>query len=131
MTALTPKQTALEFLSAIKDRDIKRVDAVLADDGVFWVIGDLPVVSGAHNKESFMAAINILFATMEGPPTINVEDITAEDDRVSITAKGDMLTKTGTSYCNTYHFLETVQDGKIIRHKEYFDTQLVAKAFGL
>jgi ketosteroid isomerase-like protein len=67
---------------------------------------------------------------MEGPVVINIQRITAEDDRVSLTGVGDMVTKTGKPYCNTYHFLATVRNGKLARTREYFDTELTARVFG-
>lgn len=118
------KTVALEFLTALKDRDIERLEALLAEDYDYWLIGDLPY-SGSLNKTKFLELVNSLCRLMEGPLTIDVDDITAEEDRVSITAKGNMVAVNGSPYINHYHFLFTIKDGKILKLREYLDAQKV------
>ncbi len=52
-----------------------------------------------------------------------LKEITAEEDRVSVLAESHGVRKsTGKKYNNHYHFLFTIENGKIIKTKEYFDT---------
>jgi ketosteroid isomerase-like protein len=43
------KEVALELFDALRDKDMTRMRNVFADDGEFWVIGEMPL-SGTHKK---------------------------------------------------------------------------------
>jgi ketosteroid isomerase-like protein len=63
------------------------------------------------------------------PIQLEYGEITAQDDRVSIVARGRTPLKIGGSYDNIYKWLFTFRDGKICNVKEFFDTLVVLKAF--
>jgi hypothetical protein len=50
--------------------------------------------------------------------------MTAEDDRVSVESETyGVITATGKVYNNTYHYLFTIRDSKIVSVREYMDTE--------
>ena len=57
--------------------------------------------------------------------------IIAEGDKVAAEAHMTATTATGAVYDNLYHFLFTVEDGRISRMKEYMDTHHAKVTFGL
>jgi uncharacterized protein len=52
----------------------------------------------------------------------------AEGDWVVIESRGDVITKTGQPYRNTYCYVCRLEDGKIRELTEYCDTDLLTKA---
>ena len=123
------KKVVVDFFGAISARDARRLSELMHANFQWWIIGTLPF-SGTKDGAAFKGAVQMLWDVIEGPVALHVDQLTAEDDRVALIAHGKMVTKTGMRYDNTYNLLLTVKDGKIIGGREYFDTQLVAKAFG-
>ena len=52
--------------------------------------------------------------------------VIAEDDLVVIESRGDVITRSGKPYRNTYCNLYRLEEGKVVEITEYCDTQLVA-----
>jgi ketosteroid isomerase-like protein len=52
----------------------------------------------------------------------------AEDDHVVIECRGDVTTKAGRSYRNTYCYVCRMEGGKVRELTEYCDTELLTKA---
>ncbi len=125
------KKIAADFMSAIERQDADGIADLLTDDGVYWIPG-LPSfqVAGLRNKqqtrEFFSGAKQILLPGFK----FAVKSVTAEDDRVSVEAKGDGTSISGKKYQTAYHFLFRMRDGKIAYVAEYIDTQHVAEVFG-
>ena len=123
------KKIAASFLEAIENGDIGAVDRLLADDGDFWVIGQ-HAIAGNKTKREFLPLVQNMIDIM-GNMKFHVEHVVAEGDKVAVAARGEMCTKTGVPYNNTYHFLLCVRDGKIQSSREYFDTELMIRVFDL
>lgn len=124
------KKIALEFFDALGRRDVARMDGLMHDDLQWWVIGE-DGFGGLKNKNELKAAIQMLWDAMAGDCTINFPVLTAEDDRVAMIGQGEMVTTGGVPYRNTYNFLVTIRDDKVFAGREYFDTKLVARVFGM
>ena len=69
-----------------------------------------------------------LFDQFATPYRARAERIIAEDDTVVVLAKGEVTTKTGKPYNNSYCFVIRLADGKMIELREYLDTELVSRA---
>jgi ketosteroid isomerase-like protein len=54
--------------------------------------------------------------------------VTAEEDRVAVAAEGRFGFAEG-DYCNTYHYLFTISDGRVIAGREYLDTVVATRFF--
>jgi ketosteroid isomerase-like protein len=72
----------------------------------------------------------LIFGAQSGPTRLNIREITAQDDRVSVVADGTMPLKSGGNYNQTYHWLFKFRGDKIIVILEYVDILEVWKAFG-
>jgi len=59
------------------------------------------------------------------PIHLHYVEISAQDDRVSVVARGGMPRTKGGSYDNVYHWLVTFLGSKICYIKEFFDTLVV------
>lgn len=129
MTLEANKKLVREFFDAIAAADFARMDRMMTDDATWWVAPST-IFSGLHTKKEFLALVPQLFEQAAGPFTFDLRDFTAEEDRVSMTAKGNMPTKSGKVYASDYHFLLYVRDGKIAAGKEYGDSVHIGNVFG-
>jgi ketosteroid isomerase-like protein len=86
--------------------------------------------SGTYTKKQFLQAVSELRGELTGPMTLQLRDVTAEDDRVSVTMEGNLPLKSGKAFKSHYHNLLWVRDGKVSAVKEYLDTYHVGEIFG-
>ena len=54
--------------------------------------------------------------------------IIADGEFVVVESRGNVTTKTGKPYCNTYCMIIRMRDGKMVELTEYLDTELVSSA---
>jgi ketosteroid isomerase-like protein len=118
-----------EYLGAIQASDGEKMASMLASDLQYWVSPGSDF-SGTHNKESILKLLPLIFGAQSGPTRLNIREITAQDDRVSVVADGTMPLKSGGNYNQTYHWLFKFRGDKIIVILEYVDILEVWKAFG-
>jgi ketosteroid isomerase-like protein len=116
------KAIATGFLKAIVAGDEAKVQDLIDPQAKWWVQG-----WGALDRQSFVTS---LLATIARSSTrkMDVMFVTAEDDRVAIAAEGEFVFDEG-AYRNTYHFLFTVANGKLVAGREYMDTAVAARFF--
>jgi ketosteroid isomerase-like protein len=69
-----------------------------------------------------------LFAQFATTYRAKATRLIAEDDWVVIESRGDVITKSGKPYRNTYCYVCRIDGGRIREVTEYCDTQLVANA---
>jgi uncharacterized protein len=125
------KQIACDFLQALAVHDAERGAPLLHEDLSYWTVGKphLFPYAGTRNKAEFVKYLGSpsIFA---GGSRMTPLVLTAEDDRVSMTAEAIGDTPDGRTYTNVYHYLFTFRDGKIVEVREYMDTQAAAEFFG-
>ena len=124
------KQIAMELLKASAVHDGKRFAELLCDDATYWTAGKphLFRYCGEKSKAEICAYMSTS-SIFEGGVTVSFGDITAEDNRVAVEAEIKGILVDGRVYTNVYHYLFTFRDGKILRVKEYLDTQAAAEFF--
>jgi ketosteroid isomerase-like protein len=69
-----------------------------------------------------------LFAQFATPYRSTATRLIAEDDYVVIECRGDVTTKAGRPYRNTYCYVCRLEGGKMRELTEYCDTELLTKA---
>jgi ketosteroid isomerase-like protein len=104
------------------------VDA-LADD-IRWTIIGSTAWSRTWNG---LASVQIelldpLFAQFETGYRAEAVRLIAEDDYVVIESRGDVTTKMGKPYRNTYCYVCRLEGGKVRELTEYCDTELLTEA---
>lgn len=117
------------YLTALQQGDSAAMATTLTEDASYWILPGT-TFSGTYDKPSFLKLVDKLVEAQSAPLRLQYEQITAQADRVAIVARGHMPLKAGGSYDNTYHWLFTLRDNKILAVKEFFDTMAVRKAFG-
>jgi uncharacterized protein len=104
------------------------VDA-LSDDVRWTIIGTTDWSGTWDGKESVRDdLLDPLFAQFAGRYTNRALRLIAEGDHVVIESRGDVTTKAGKPYRNTYCYVCRLVDGKVRELTEYCDTQLIADA---
>jgi uncharacterized protein len=68
-----------------------------------------------------------LFAQFATDYRSTADAFIAEDDRVVVLCHGDVMTKSGDRYANSYCNVVRLRDGKMIELIEYMDTELAAR----
>ena len=124
------KQTALALLRASAVHDGPAFEALMHPEATYWVIGKphLFAYAGEQTREqicAYMASPTIFVGGVRS----KFHTITAEDDRVAIEAEIEGTLPDGRVYTNVYHYLMWFKDGKVLRVKEYLDTQAAAEFF--
>ena len=117
------------FLARAADGEVDAQMAMVADGGTWWIPTDKPgglVLS----KEEMRSLAGAFYAIMERKPTIEIQAMTAEDDRVCVqmTTRGAM-TKGGAAYANDYLMALRIEKGQIAEVREYLNP-LLAGAIG-
>ena len=130
MSTQANKAAAIALLQASAIHDGAKFDELMHPDATYWVIGKPHLF--AYAGEQTRAQICAYMAS----PTIFVGGvrttfgaITAEDDRVAVEASIVGELPDGRVYTNVYHYLMWFKDGKVLRVKEYLDTQSAAEFF--
>lgn len=131
MTTKRNKEIVHSFFERFSSADIDRA-LVLLDDAVVWRAmgreGELPI-SGTMYKEDIGSLIQTIKEMMRDGLKLTPTGWTAEDNRVALEMESYGELADGTVYNNLYHFLVTVDGGKITSLKEYMDTLHVMQVF--
>jgi ketosteroid isomerase-like protein len=92
-------------------------ESLLSEDVEWWLMG-IGTFSLAQIKE----VIGRFPYDPENPIIVKAEYVTAEEDRVSVTARGTGKLLDGRDYTNTYSYVFFVRDAKIVKILEYYDS---------
>ncbi len=117
------------YLDALHHGDKDTMASMPAEDARYWILPGT-TFSGTYDKPTFLTLVDKLVEAQAAPLDLQIDEITAQGDRVAIVVRGHMPLKAGGSYDNTYHWLFTFRDGLIVDVKEFFDTMAIRKAFG-
>ena len=123
------KRVVRDYFKAVEANDLNGLGQLTTDDFTFWV-APTSISSGTYTKENWLQLVSGVFSDLAGPMTQQPDILTAEDDRVSVTAIGSIPFKNGKVYSSHYHYLFFLRDGKISEVKEYLDTYHVGEIFG-
>ncbi len=115
------KVIARAFFDALNQADRDALDRLYADDFVLWSPGGLPF-SGNHTKAEALQFTDAILGLFPEGLRFTITGITAEGERVAVEAESRGRHVSGKDYCNQYHFLLVIHDGKIVQLKEYMDT---------
>jgi ketosteroid isomerase-like protein len=125
MSTVTENKTLVRnFFAALNAGDIGEVVNTYADGGCVQTMGDT-LISGQFGKEQIAASAGGIFKVFPNGLTFTVHDMVAEGEKVAVEAESTGEHISGQTYNNEYHFLFEFRDEKLIKLKEYMDTELV------
>jgi ketosteroid isomerase-like protein len=128
-------ETAKEFLAALGKFDAARLGLLMTDDATYWILGKphLHPSSGRKTKAEYCKIVAdpapFVNPFKESGLKITVLKSIAEGDDVALEAESYGVASNGKIYNNTYVFLFTFRNGKIVGAKEYMDTQHAHETF--
>lgn len=114
--------------SVKKGGDVDPFFDLFHDDATFTTIaqeGMLPRLAGTLDKAAFRDWV--FKESRVGDVSVKVEGITADEDRLALEASSNMVINNN-SYCNRYHWLFEMKEGKISAARFYLDTLFAKEA---
>jgi ketosteroid isomerase-like protein len=131
VTALANKQLVIDAFASMTAGDPAPYVDLLSDDVRITMYGDHRFGRTFHGKKDiYQHLFGPIRETLDGTIKMTVRNVVAEGDLVVFEAQGAARTKDGRDYKNTYCFVMTLADGKIVESREYMDSQLVKATFG-
>ena len=128
MSTTANKQLLQHIYAALAEGDRKPFVDALADDFTWIIKGTGPWAGEWRGKavarEQLFAP---LFAQFEGRYTNSASRFIAEGDTVVVECQGNVATKSGQRYDNTYCLIYTLENGKLKQAVEYMDTALAER----
>lgn len=118
------KQFARDLFAAISRGDSAWLIDAYTEDGGVQTMGNT-LISGFFSKAQVAAAAGAIFDAFPQGIQFTIKHLTAEEDRVAVEAESHGIHVSGRVYHNYYHFLMQMRDGKLVRLKEYMDTEMV------
>jgi ketosteroid isomerase-like protein len=131
MTADTNKQLVRTAFEALGKSDARPLYDLMRDDFA-WIIEGQSRFSRPYEGKQVVKRdlLDFLFQAFATPYRFTIDDIIAEGERVVVRGRGQVKTKTGQDYNNSYCFVLRLEDGQLVELREYLDTALVERVFG-
>lgn len=117
------KQVAVQFVQAMGQNDVARFAECLAPDAVAVAMGTTHF-AGSRNRDMMIGGVEAFKQILPDGLQFEIVSATADGDRVAVEAQGNGMTAQGKPYHNTYCFVITMKDAKIVHVNEYFCTKL-------
>lgn len=117
------KETAIRFIKAFSDADVKTAETCLAP-GAVTVAKGFGKLSGPRPRELILATTGAFKDTIPTGLRPDFLTTTAEGDRVVVEFEGNATLANAESYCNQYCMVFTFEDGLIKVINEYYCTIL-------
>ncbi|MEM9253870.1 MAG: nuclear transport factor 2 family protein [Pseudomonadota bacterium] len=116
--------TVKRFFQAMNEGDTAFIVDAYSDDGRLHTMGST-LISGEFTKEQVNAAADGIFEVFPNGIHFEILTLTAQGPRVAVEARSEGQHVSGQIYSNEYHFLFEFRDGKLLKLKEYMDTERV------
>ena len=118
------KTIVTQFFDALNRGDVAFIVDAYAADGCVQTMGNT-LISGVFSREQVAASAGGIFDVFPNGLTFTILNMVGEGDKVAVEATSVGEHISGQTYSNEYHFLFEFQSGKLIRLKEYMDTERV------
>lgn len=131
MSIETNKQLVRDAFEAMGRSDIRPLTDLMTDDFAWVIEGQSRFSRSYEGKEAVKRDLLApLFEAFVTPYRFTIDEIIAEADRVVVRGRGQVRTKAGNDYNNSYCFVLRLEGGQLVELREYLDTALVEKVFG-
>ena len=131
MTVGASKQLVRDAFEGLGRSDIRPLTELMTDDFAWIIEGQSRFSRRYDGKEAVKRdLLDMLFQAFATPYRFTIDEIIAEGERVVVLGRGEVKTKAGKDYNNSYCFVLKLADGKLVELREYLDTALVEAVFG-
>jgi uncharacterized protein len=129
MNAAENKQLMQNIFSELSKGNGKPFVESLADDCRWTITGSTKWSKTYQGKQAILNELmRPLFSQFADQYTNTAHRFIAEDDYVVVECQGQVTTKSGMPYNNTYCYVCRIAEGKLQELTEYMDTELAAAA---
>ena len=118
------KAIVTRFFDALNKGDVDAIVNTYADNGCVQTMGDT-LISGTFSKDQIVASAGSIFDVFPNGLEFTALGMVAEGDKVAVEAVSVGEHISGQTYSNEYHFLFEFHEGKLLKLKEYMDTERV------
>jgi ketosteroid isomerase-like protein len=122
----TNKAIVTQFFDAMNRGDVKFIVNAYAESGCLQTMGNT-LISGTYSKEQIAASAGGIFEVFPEGLKFTAQSMIAEGDKVAVEATSEGKHVSGQTYSNEYHFLFEFREGKLLKLKEYMDTERVTE----
>ena len=123
-TAADNKTLVTNFFAALNAGDVDAIVNAYADDGSVQTMGST-LISGTFRKPQIANSAGAIYEVFPQGLQFQVLDMVAEGEKVAVEAVSEGEHVSGQTYSNEYHFLFEFRNGKLLKLKEYMDTEMV------
>jgi len=126
MSAEQNKTVLTAIFDALARGDSGPFVEAMADDFT-WEMEGSTAWSGTYRGKAEVQekVLKPLFAQFATPYRNRAERMIAEGDTVVVLCRGEVTTRAGKPYNNSYCYVIRMRDGQMTELREYFDTELV------
>jgi uncharacterized protein len=129
-TGTSNKAIVADFLQTFSRGDVQGVLQKMTADATWWVSGTIEGMSGKYEKRALGELLEGVKAVYKkGAMQFRPVAMIAEGPFVAVEADSYAELNNGRIYNNHYHLLFELRDGKVLRVKEYMDTQHAYSVF--
>ena len=118
------KTIVRDFFTALNAGDVDAIVNTYAEDGCVQTMGST-LISGTFSRPEIAASAGAIFDVFPEGLKFEILDMVAEGEKVAVEAVSEGEHVSGQTYANEYHFLFEFRDGKLLRLKEYMDTEMI------
>jgi hypothetical protein len=131
MTVNANKQLVRDAFEAMGRSDIRPLYDLMAEDFAWVIEGQTRFSRRFEGKDKVRRQLlEPLFDAFATPYRFTIDEIIGEGDRVVVLGRGEVKTKAGMDYNNSYCFVLRLEGGRLVELREYLDTALVERVFG-
>jgi uncharacterized protein len=126
MSAAENKQLLQRIFDELAKGNGRPFREAMADDFSWTIIGSTSWSRTYNGKQAVLDELMTpLFSQFANLYTNTASRFIAEGDHVVVECRGQVMTRTGKPYNNTYCYICRLADGKLRELTEYLDTELV------
>lgn len=123
-TSESNKAIVTAFFDAMNSGDVDFIVNAYAADGCLQTMGET-LISGIFSRDQIAASAGGIFDVFPEGLKFQLLSMVAEGEKVAVEASSKGKHISGQVYSNNYHFLFEFREGKLMRLKEYLDTERV------
>ena len=132
LVKLNETNTAIvrQALEDIGNLNVEGLLAIIDDDIDFRLMGTSPISRKLRGKEAYMGIVAEVGSYLDGFITLTVDELIPAGEWVIVQASGHATMKaTGADYDNEYCMMWKLQDGMVVKLREYTCTKLLMEHF--
>lgn len=132
LVKLNETNTAIvrQAIEDIGNLNVEGLLAIIDDDIDFSLMGTSPISRKLRGKEAYLGIVAEVGSYLDGFIELTVDELIPAGDWVIVRASGHAIMKaTGADYDNEYCMMWKLQDGMVVKLREYTCTKLIMEHF--